>query len=354
MSRLDNIEIFQDTLKLCEEDRELSEAIRMSNENQEFCPEFENIPEASAIRYDAPAKIFVSEKRTLEAARSYVGEKVCVLNFASAKNPGGGVTRGSSAQEEAICRCSTLYGNLTEEKMWNQFYRAHQRQHNPLYNDDCIYTPGVVVFKSDTAKPKLLHHDQWYRVNVLTCAAPNLRKKTSDRMNPGNGQTAETIGTVGLQQLHEKRMRKVLRIAAEKGNGVIILGAFGCGAFANPPEVVASAMKNVVQEFRYQFKTIEFAVYCSPRDDSNYQVFRRVFEKKKTLNDYMAMPYRMKIIEDQDEGGFVVSYPDLPGCITCGETEERAIANALDAKKAWLEAALEDGVEIYEPDSLDD
>ena len=53
----------------------------------------------------------------------------------------------------------------------------------------------------------------------------------------------------------------------------------------------------------------------------------------KTLNDYMAMSYRMEIVEDKDEGGFVVSYPDLPGCITCGETVERAAANALDAKK---------------------
>ena len=59
----------------------------------------------------------------------------------------------------------------------------------------------------------------------------------------------------------------------------------------------------------------------------------------KTLNDYMAMSYRMEIIEDKDEGGFVVSYPDLPGCITCGETVESAVENALDAKKAWLEAA---------------
>ena len=74
----------------------------------------------------------------------------------------------------------------------------------------------------------------------------------------------------------------------------------------------------------------------------------------KTLNDYMAMSYRMEIVEDKDEGGFVVSYPDLPGCITCGETVESAVANALDAKKAWLEAALEDGVEIHEPDSLED
>lgn len=68
----------------------------------------------------------------------------------------------------------------------------------------------------------------------------------------------------------------------------------------------------------------------------------------------MAMSYRMEIVEDKDEGGFVVSYPDLPGCITCGETVESAVANALDAKKTWIEAALEEGMEIHEPDSLED
>jgi predicted RNase H-like HicB family nuclease len=62
----------------------------------------------------------------------------------------------------------------------------------------------------------------------------------------------------------------------------------------------------------------------------------------KTLNDYMALNYRMEIVEDKDEGGFVASYPELPGCITCGETIEATVANALDAMKAWLEAAIEE------------
>ena len=73
----------------------------------------------------------------------------------------------------------------------------------------------------------------------------------------------------------------------------------------------------------------------------------------KTLNDYLALSYRMEIVKDRDEGGFVASYPDLPGCITCGGTEEEALKNALDAKKAWLEAALEENIEIPEPDSLE-
>ena len=74
----------------------------------------------------------------------------------------------------------------------------------------------------------------------------------------------------------------------------------------------------------------------------------------KTLNDYLEMPYRMEVVKDPDEGGYVVSFPDLPGCLTCGETIERAVENAQDAKKAWLEAALEEGIAIPEPDSLDD
>ena len=69
----------------------------------------------------------------------------------------------------------------------------------------------------------------------------------------------------------------------------------------------------------------------------------------KTIEDYLRLNYTMEVIEDPTEGGFVVSFPELPGCLTCGQTLENALANALDAKKAWLEAALEDGLVIQEP-----
>lgn len=72
----------------------------------------------------------------------------------------------------------------------------------------------------------------------------------------------------------------------------------------------------------------------------------------QTLNDYMKLPYRMEIVEDQEEGGYVLSFPELPGCITCGETLESALKNADDAKKAWLQAAIEEEWDIPEPDSL--
>ena len=74
----------------------------------------------------------------------------------------------------------------------------------------------------------------------------------------------------------------------------------------------------------------------------------------RTLTDYLKLPYRMEIVEDQAEGGYTVSFPELPGCITCRETIESALKNAEDAKKTWLEAVLEDGGEVPEPDSLKD
>lgn len=72
----------------------------------------------------------------------------------------------------------------------------------------------------------------------------------------------------------------------------------------------------------------------------------------KTFEEYMKMPYKLEIIPDTDENGFVASYPELPGCITCGETLDEVVSNALDAKRAWLLAAMEEGIEIAVPEAF--
>lgn len=69
----------------------------------------------------------------------------------------------------------------------------------------------------------------------------------------------------------------------------------------------------------------------------------------KSINEYMKLNYRMEIVEDKDEGGYVVSFPELPGCITIGDTIDDAVINALDAKKTWLQVAMEDNVAIPKP-----
>ena len=133
------------------------------------------------------AKVIVSTKRTFEAASGYVGQNVAIHNFASSTNPGGGVTRGASAQEECLCRCSGLYFCLSVPEMMKGFYYPHRNAKNPINNADIIYTPDVTVFKTDTSHPKLMDEKGWYDVDVITCAAPNLRERPSNRFNQNNG-----------------------------------------------------------------------------------------------------------------------------------------------------------------------
>ena len=106
----------------------------------------------------------------------------------------------------------------------------------------------------------------WYDVDVITCAAPNLRERPSNRFNLGNGDRAVKVSDRKLLEIHKKRLTRILDVAALNGNEVVILGAFGCGAFQNKPEVVARAAKEAMADYLHAFKTIEFAVYCPPID----------------------------------------------------------------------------------------
>lgn len=272
-----NIQIFEESRWLWESNDRLQKRMVKSFRDHKLVKESDNLA-FTLPREGKLATVIVSRKRTLEAAEPYVreGKKTCVLNFASATNPGGGVTRGSSAQEECICRCSTLYPCLNIGDLWHRFYKAHRYAGNSLYNDDCIYTPDVCVFREDTDFPELLPEEKWWDVNVITCAAPNLRKNPSNAMNPNAGTKVAKINNKELEDLLTSRIRRIFTLAAMEGNAVLILGAFGCGAFQNPPEVVARVFRKVMEEYQFAFETIEYAVYCTPRDIQNYEVFRRV------------------------------------------------------------------------------
>lgn len=276
MAREENRLVFEDTERLCRQNERLVESIKNSINKQQLILEKDTYIVDTASGFTEKAKVIVSPKRTYEAASAYKGQAVVAHNFASASNPGGGVTRGANAQEEALCRCSTLYFCLDIDELWKGFYLPHRKEKNPIHNDDCIYTPDVTVFKSDTKTPRLLSETDWYNVNVITCAAPNLRERPSNQMNPGDGDKSINVSDDELLFIHEKRLSRILDIAKQNKNDVVILGAFGCGAFANSPEVVARAASNVIKEYLYDFKIIEFAVYCPPGDDRNYRVFKRV------------------------------------------------------------------------------
>lgn len=262
MGREENITVFNDTKNICKKDKRLVDVILHSNKHQKVYLESDKALDNENIvniTKNNTTSVVVSKRRSFEAAARYKGTKVGVLNFASASYPGGGVRRGSSAQEESLCRCSTLYFNLYTDEMYDKFYGPHRKANNPLHNGDIIYTPDVCVFKSDTHYPMLLPTEEWMQVDVITCAAPNLKFQISDEQ---------------LQKIHEYRFERILKVAYKEGCDVVILGAFGCGAFHNDPKVVARAAKKVVDKYKTFFKTIEFAIYCTPRNEYNYHVFR--------------------------------------------------------------------------------
>lgn len=230
----------------------LKEAIASSIKKQ-YMVKHEDVlngPQPSEVQ----TKYVVSGKRTLEAAKFYKGKKVAVLNFANSHSIGG-KPFSAGAQEESICRCSTLYPCL--QAMDKEFYKRHICLYetgliNEMGNDDLIYTPGVMVFKTDELAdiiyPEMMLEEDWYQVNVITCAAPEL-------MN------MHRIPTDYEQQI-TSRIKKILDVAEKEQIEVLILGAWGCGAFKNPTAVVAKIFHNLLKN--YHFEVVEFAL--SQRD----------------------------------------------------------------------------------------
>jgi uncharacterized protein (TIGR02452 family) len=262
-------EVFADTKKFYETDETLKAAIENSIAGTKFFAA-EDYPAMPAKKFDT-TKISVTKQRTFEAAaqihKNNPISRIAVHNFASAKNPGGGVVYGSRAQEEALCRCSTLYPVLKTNENFKCYYKFHRDRKDGIYTDACIFTPEIIVCKSDVDIPQRLPQKDWFKVDVLTCAAPNLRAHSD---NHGKISDAE------LLKIHEKRGRHMLTVLASCGVEIFVTGAFGCGAFRNNPHVVAQAFKNILPEFNGAFKEIVFAIYCTPRETTNFDAFKNV------------------------------------------------------------------------------
>jgi len=262
-------EIFQDTQKCYSTNPRLKAACDFSKKNHVFYKAGEKIA-CELNKSDTYAKVVVSKKRSFEAAEKYskAGFKTAVLNFANSFCPGGGVVEGARAQEECLCRISTLYDSISSQEMMEKFYEPHVLDGNDLATDDIIYTPKVTVFKSDTNFPEMLPEEDWFSADVLTCAALCLDWDTN------------SISNEELRQLHYSRGKHILDVACSNNAEVLILGAFGCGAFSNPPEIVASVYKELISEYRKTLKTIEFAIYCEEYESQNYICFKDILSKK--------------------------------------------------------------------------
>lgn len=276
MKVTDYVEIFNDTQKLYTEDSELIESLEFSKKNVKFYGA-DDYPEISRSGYKK-GEITISKSRTFQAVMNlhseFPSKKIAVLNFASATHPGGGVLHGAKAQEESLCRCSTLYPTLNTPDNWRDYYNVNRENGSPLHSDACIYSPGITIFKSDERYPEVMDRKDWVTADVITCAAPNLYYKPYSWNNPETGKLMN-MDYEELLMLHMKRARHILTVAVVNNVDILILGAFGCGAFRNDPDTVAKAYKNVIEEYRNYFDRIEFAIFCRDYENRNYSAFRK-------------------------------------------------------------------------------
>lgn len=208
----------------------------------------------------------VTGESSLEAARRIAGP-VAVLNFASARNPGGGYLNGAQAQEEALCRASALYTCLSGVR---EFYDHHRAHRDPFYTDRVIHAPAVPVFRDD--RGRLL--DEPYTAGFLTAAAPNagvVRRTAPER-------------AADLPRALETRAERVLETAVAHGYRRLVLGAWGCGVFQNDPAQVAGAFRALLGpggRFAGAFEHVVFGILDRTTGHGVRGAFVRAFPERQ-------------------------------------------------------------------------
>ena len=230
-----------------------------------------NTAQAGTIGYppdEALPKFSLGERKTefevvngttLEAARKLVadGFNAVALNFASARNPGGGFLGGARAQEESLCRASGLYPCING----NAMYRHHSPMPGGWYTNYAIYSPAVPVIKHDDGN--LL--DEPYSCAFVTSPAVNVGAISEKRQDAIRAEMRD-------------RVEKVLTIMAGHGHDAAVLGAWGCGVFKNDPEMIADLFADAFRgRFSGVFAKVVFAVLT--RDEAVIQPFEQRFNR---------------------------------------------------------------------------
>jgi uncharacterized protein (TIGR02452 family) len=197
----------------------------------------------------------------LIASQQY--QRIGVLNFASAKNPGGGFLRGARAQEESLARSSALYFSL---RQCPEYYASHRTQGTCLYSDRMIYSPACPVFRADAG--------QWltqpYVVDIITSPAPNA----------GAVRQNEPANCLHIVPVLVERASKILALAAAHQCDALVLGAWGCGVFKNDPGTVARIFHDYLCPpglYSHCFHQVLFSVYDRVHPPKTFEVFARQF-----------------------------------------------------------------------------
>jgi uncharacterized protein (TIGR02452 family) len=187
-------------------------------------------------------------------------ENVMCLNFASAKNPGGGFLNGALAQEESLAIASSLYASQMDNF---EFYETHRNMKSCVYTDSMIYSPNVPFFRND--KGELLENS--VLCSVITAAA----------VNYGVVKRREASKAKRIATIMRLRIEKMLALALLHKNDTLILGAWGCGVFQNDPVLIAQLFKEALETtFKHQFKKVVFAIYS--RNEKFITAFQEQFE----------------------------------------------------------------------------
>ena len=288
--RQDNIEMFQDTMRILEQgyytignqrielklsrtqmeaaDVYLPGDIQIMSGNKDF----QHVHVIGRCGYGCEnADSFSLAGKRMEQFSCDSGRKdakpILVLNLANAVSPGGGVRRGAKAQEEDLCRKSSLLLSL-ESRNARPYYEYNKSLHTDMGSDAIIINPQVEIIKDENGN---LLPDTAV-VAVMTCAAPRFR----------NGM--EGISQSEYESLMYQRITGMLKTAAYLGYRHLVLGAFGCGAFHNDARVVSDLFYKALKEFDYDgmkekdmFRRIDFAVMDHSADQYNFKEFSRNF-----------------------------------------------------------------------------
>ncbi|HYV12272.1 MAG TPA: TIGR02452 family protein [Pyrinomonadaceae bacterium] len=210
--------------------------------------------------------IEVTHETTQIAARRLVESEsvadLVMLNFASARNAGGGFINGAKAQEEDLCRCSGLYPCLISQ---HGYYEANRKNESAIYTDHLIYSPNVPWFRTRSRDdPHTL-----FLASVITAPAPNA----------GVVLSREADALPKIEAALRRRAGLVLGVAAGNGHRTVLLGAWGCGVFRNDPALVADAFGKWLEsdKFAGAFDRAVFAIYDRSKDQATLSAFKQRF-----------------------------------------------------------------------------
>lgn len=241
----ENIKVFENTLCLCNTVYKNDTAEAMRNTEVIF-------NDASLIKEkgNKEQNIRVVTAGSVSAIEGVVaGRRVAALNFADALTPGGLVWEGETTQEEDLCRCSNLYPCISQDKVFDNYYGYNRSLENDIYSDRLIYSSDVLFFKDET---------YWclsipVKCDVITCPAPV-------ECNDIN--------------IFKQRIKSIIGAAYKAGVDRLILGKWGTGSFGNDPVLVATAFKEVLDEYKL-FDVVYFPLFD---DSESSDIFQEILE----------------------------------------------------------------------------